>query len=162
MSLAAKFEKGVLIRVFVSVALAGAALMLFLIERSALVQPPEVRQRNVREIALDLDREVDSVLVRFRIEKRWIRKTRIPIPNAELSRTERRVVIPPDVLPVQMNQMLNAMARRYSGRAVASENLKENSITIHIELEGYLVQTIILKPDPELRRTGEKIRQKRA
>ena len=64
-------------------------------------------------------------------------------------------MIPPDVLPVQLNQALNSMARRYHGRAIASENLKENSVTIHIELEGYIVETIILRPSPELRRQAK-------
>lgn len=162
MTIDAKLGRGIFLRLLVSVVLAGAALTLFLMHRATLVQPPEVRQRNVREIVADLDREVDSVLVRFRIERRWIRKTQIPIPNAEISRTERKVSIPPDVLPVQVNQILNTMARKYSGRAIASENLKENTVTIHIELEGYIVQTVVLRPDPELRREGEKERQKRA
>ena len=162
MSIEKKFDKGVFVRLLVSAALAAGALSLFLVHRATLVQPPEVRQRTVREIVADVDREVDTVLAHFQIEKRWIRKQQIPIPNAEISRTERRVLIPPDVLPVQMNQVLNAMARRYHGRAIASENLKENSVTIHIELEGYIVQTIILKPSPELRREAEKEPQKKA
>ena len=116
--------------------------------------PPEARQRSVQEIVADVDREVDTVMAHFRIERKWIRKQLIPIPNAEISRTERRIMIPPDVLPVQMNQALNSMARRYHGRAIASENLKENSVTIHIELEGYIVETIILRPSPELRPAG--------
>ena len=154
MNVDSKLGSGVLLRVLLSVMLAGAALTLFLMHRATLDRPPEVRQHNVRDIVADVDREVDTVLVHFRIEKRWIRKEQIPIPNAEISRTERRVTIPPDVIPVQLNQALNTMARRYNGRAIASENLKENSVTIHIELEGYIVQTIILKPTPDLRRDG--------
>jgi hypothetical protein len=162
MNLAARFGSGVFWRILVSVMLAGAALTLFLMHRATLVRPPEVRQRNVREIVADVDREVDTVLARFQIERRWIRKVEIPIPNAEISRTERRVSIPPEVMPVQVNQVLNAMARRYNGRAIASENLKENSVTIHIELEGYIIQTIVLKPTPDLRRGAAKDRQKKA
>jgi hypothetical protein len=161
MSTAAGPARGVLVRVIVSVALAAAALTLFLLQRSGLERPPEVRQRNVQEMVASIDREVDSVLVRFRIEPRWVRKTQVPIPNAEISRTERRILTPPELVPVQVNQVLNAMARRYAGRAVASENLKENSVTIHIELEGYIVQTLILKPNPDLRREAQARRQKK-
>jgi hypothetical protein len=154
---------GVALRLLASVLLAAAALTLFLLQRATLEKPPEVRQRNVREMVAAIDREVDSVLTRFRVEPRMVRKTQVPIPNAEMSRTERRVSLPPDVVPVQVNQVLNAMARRYSGRAIASENIKENTVTIHIELEGYIVQTIILKPAPAVPpRDGARDRPKKA
>jgi len=39
-----------------------------------------------------------------------------------------------------MNAAFNTMAKRYNGRAVASENLKENYVTIHIETGGSIVQ----------------------
>ncbi len=163
MNVATRFGAGVLFRVLVSAVLAGAALTLFLMHRATLERPSEARQRNVREIVADVDREVDTVLAHFQIDRRWIRKVEIPIPNAEISRTERRVAIPPDVIPVQLNQAFNTMARRYNGRAIASENLKENSVTIHIELEGYIIQTIVLKPNPDLRRDAVgKERQKKA
>jgi len=147
-----KFEKGVVFRFLISLALACSALVLFLVNRTALVKPPEQRQRAVKEIVADVDREVDSVLARFHLEKEWIRKKQISIPNSSIHRTERKIMIPADVLPVQINVALNSMARRYNGRAVASENLKENSVTIHVELEGYIVQTIILRPAPEAKR----------
>jgi hypothetical protein len=161
MSVRPGLARGILVRVIISVGLAAAALTLFLLQRSHLERPPEVRQRNVREMVAAIDREVDTVLVRFRIEPRWVRKSQVPIPNAEISRTERRILTPPELVPVQMNQVLNAMARRYAGRAIASENLKENSVTIHIELEGYIVQTLILKPNPELRREAQTRRPKK-
>lgn len=159
MNVTDKFDKAIIFRFLVSLALATAALVLFLMNRSTLDKPAEKRQRDVKEIVADVDREVDTVLAHFHIEKQWIRKQQIPIPNSQIKRTERKIIIPTDILPVQMNLMLNTMAKRYNGRAIASENLKENSVTIHIELEGYIVQTIILKPSIDLqRRKNEKSR----
>ena len=153
--------RGVLVRVVLSLALASGALVLFLLQRSEVAPPQEVRVRNVREMVGAIDREVDTVLARFALSGRAVRKSVVPIPNTELGRTERRVLTPPGFIPVQLNQALNAMARRYAGRAVASENLKENMVTIHIELEGYIIETIILRPDPAQRRERERSRPKR-
>jgi hypothetical protein len=153
--------RGVLVRVVISVALAAGALTLFLLQRSEVAPPPEVRVRNVREMVGAIDREVDTVLARFQLTGRAIRKSVVPIPNTDLGRTERRVLTPPGFVPVQLNQALNAMARRYAGRAVASENLKENMVTIHIELEGYIIETIVLRPDPSQRHEGGRARAKK-
>lgn len=150
-------DRTVLIRVGVSLLLGGAALGMFFMSRSTLTKSVEAPKKELsKTVAADIDRDVESVLARFRIEKGWIRKTAIPLPNTTVTRIERRVAIPLDVVPLQMNVALNNMAKQYNGRAVASENLKENSVTIHIEMEGYVVQTIILKTDPGLKRSGQK------
>ncbi|MBI1806311.1 MAG: hypothetical protein HYR76_04575 [Ignavibacteria bacterium] len=154
-------DKPVIFRFFTSIALAGLALGLFFMSRPKQAKLPERLQHDIGEIVTGVDRDVDSVLARFHIEKSWIRKKQVPVPNSTISRTERQVLIPHDVLPVQMTLAFNTMARRFDGRAIASENMKENSITIHIELEGYIVQTIILKPMVELKKSKEKPRQPR-
>jgi hypothetical protein len=156
-----QIDKGMIFRVLLSVSLALAALGLFMISRTKSPKPPEQVQRDISTIATDIDREVDSILAGFSIEKQWIKKRQIPIPSTKLLRTERKVLIPIDVLPVQMNLAFNAMAHRYDGRAVASENLKEQTITIHLELERYVLQTIILKPTFNLQRGGRKSGQKK-
>ncbi len=145
-------DKGILRRVAASLVLAGAALALFMVSRGFFAPHPEAAEGSVAIRAGAVDREIDSILARFMIEKQWTRKQAFPIPNSRLTRTERRVMIPASVQPVQMNAALNAMARRFDGRAVASENLTEGTVTIHIELEGFLVETIVLKQNPALRR----------
>jgi hypothetical protein len=107
-------------------------------------------RRDLKAVVDDLDRDVDTVLAHFRIEQRWVRKRQIEIPGTSLYRIERRVQIPQNVLPMQVNLAFNTMAKRYEGRAVGSENLKESTVTIHIGLEGYILQTIVLKPTKEL------------
>ena len=62
---------------------------------------------------------------------------------------------------ISLNVAFNQLAKRYDGRAIASENLKENTVTIHIEIEGYIIQTIIVKPTRDLQRTEKKQHQAR-
>jgi hypothetical protein len=153
MSLGRTAQRRMMIRLAASVFLAAIALWMFFLSRPTLTSPPEPEHKVFSSsLAREVDHEVDAVLARFNIEKRWIRKTEIALPHTDIKRIERRVVIPADIAPLQINVALNTMARQFDGRAVASENLKENSVTIHIELDGYVVQSIILKTNPALKR----------
>jgi len=160
-------DKSILIRIALSIVLAAAALGLFLLnQRKASLQPNteeiQQHQRELSSILGKIDHDVDSILTRFGIEKEWIQKRQLPLEKVQLTRTERRVAIPQQVLPITMNAAFNTLAKRYKGRAVASENLKENTVAIHIEIEGYIIQTIIVKPTSELRRSEKKQRQANA
>ena len=156
MRLSEKFEKGVIFRLLLSIVLACVALGLFLLSRTSLDKPLMQTKEDFAVTQASVDREIDSVLVRFGIEREWVHKRKIALANSTDSRIERRVMIPPTIPSVQMNIALNTMARRYNGRAVATENLKENSVTIHIELEKRIVQTIILVLRTNLKRGGHK------
>lgn len=145
-------DRQTFVRLSIAMILAVVALGLFLLNRPRMSDSVPISQRDLSSTIEDIDKGVDSVLAQFHIERSWTRKRKIPIRNDTEFRIERRIAIPRDVLPLSMNVALNAMARRYHGRAIASENLKENTVTIHIELLGNIIQTIILKTDLELKR----------
>jgi hypothetical protein len=154
------FNTGILVRIALSIMLAGAALGLFWMSKTKLAKPTEqLPPPDISKTLADIDRDVDTVLAHFKIEKAWARKQNVPIPNSNITRTERRIAIPKSIEPMMMNIALSSMAKRYNGRAIASENLKENTVTIHIEVEGYIIQTIILKPTADLKPTEKKGRQ---
>ena len=160
MNIFQRFEKSIIIRLLISAALACIALLLFVISNRTLTTsdghddtlPATTKAEVSSAVANTIDNQVDSVLARFNIERTWIKKKSVPVVNSAVNRIERHVMIPPDVIPVQMNHALNIMAQRFNGKAIASENLKENSVTIHIEMQGYIIQTLILKPNATLRR----------
>ncbi len=146
-----------MVRLVVSITLACVALGLFLMSRTSVGRPDRPSGSGLTPaLVSSIDHDVDTLLAQFRIERAWIRKKVVTVPNSTVSRIERTVAIPGDVLPLQVNLAMNSMAKRYNGRAIASENLKENSVTIHIEMQGYVVQTIILKTNRDLRRSAEK------
>src|ERR1051326_8898795 len=161
-----KLDKPIFFRFLLSVALAGATLALFLNRSKPVTTPPakqiEHTPQDILSTAVEIDREVDSVLSQFKIEKEWSRKRQINIPNTDFFSTERRVWIPMSVQTVQLNLVLNTMAHRYNGRAIASENTKEKSVKIHVVIEGYIVQTIILTHRTDLRRVERRSIQKNA
>ena len=143
-------------QIVIAVAVAGSALTMFVVSRKTISDIERAKLLLTPTIVANIDREVDTVLAHFGIEQAWVKKSSISLANSPIMRVERRVAIPRDVLPVQMNVALSAVAKKYSARAIASENVKENSVTIHIELQGFVVQTIILKMNPALKRTEKK------
>ncbi|HTK82008.1 MAG TPA: hypothetical protein VL633_06930 [Bacteroidota bacterium] len=164
MSILPQQRTSLVIRLVLTVALAAAAFGMYLMSRTGSRQPeaPPPKQEPSQASLSELDREVDAVLSKFKVDRAWVHKAAIPIPNSSLKRIERRIVIPPDIAPVQMNVSLNDMAKRYNARAVASENTKENTVTIHIELDGFLVETIVLRTDMDLKTGGKKGVEKKA
>ncbi|MBI4546993.1 MAG: hypothetical protein HY707_03375, partial [Ignavibacteriae bacterium] len=143
MKLLKEVDKTIIIRISAAVLLAIIALGLFWMNNNKSRYIPKEISQDLIIAAKQIDHEVDSVLVEFDIHKHWGRKRQIAVAKTNLYRTERRMLIPPDALPIQINLALNAMAKRYNGRAIASENMKDNSVTIHIEVDGYIVETVI-------------------
>ena len=147
-----KIEKGTLIRLSLSIALALLAAGLFILNRANEVKTPDELEQEFALSAQTIDKEVDVILDHFGIEKTWVRRKEIKDPRGLFRRVERRVAVPPNIIPALMNRELNSLARRFQGRAVATENLKENSVTIHIILRQIVIQTVILKVNPEIER----------
>ncbi len=150
------FEKGVIFRLLLAAALGCAALALFFLSMPDPERTPDQLRQEFSASLPAIDHEVDSVLTRFGIEQAWVRKRQIAVPEQNFVRTERRVAVPPEVVPAIMNVAFNSMAHRFGGRAVATENVKENSVTIHIELQKVIVQTIILKTSLSLKQIDQK------
>ena len=155
------FDKSIIFRFFIILIMVSITVGLFQVNQSSATTPSGQAHQNISNAANEIDQQVDSVLAQFHIEKSWCRKKEVSIPGTSLNRVERKVLIPPDIIPVQMNQAFNLMAQRYGGRAIGSENLRENSVTIHIKLEGYIIQTIILKTSRDLKRTIDKKQQRK-
>lgn len=104
---------------------------------------------------------VDSMLARSGIKPDAVKKKIITTRDPGIQRTERKLTVAQDLLPVDLNKSLNLMAREYGGRAVGSENLKEGTVTIHIKLDRYVIESITLKtaqaaPSPVPAKTAKK------
>ena len=150
-------DKPIFFRSLLSVVLGIAALGLFILNETAT--KPE--HQDIRITLNQLDAEVDGILARSGVEQKWIRKQAIPLANMNYPRIERRVAVPPEFLPLQLNAVLNSMAHRYNGRAVGTEDLKQHTVSIHIEVERVIVQTIILKTKFDLKGGNRKNDQRK-
>jgi len=144
-------------KIGISVTGAAAVLVLFWANSGRFALDGGASKRDLTpELASSLDRGVDSVLARCNIESRWIKRSSVPVQNSRTELIERKVAIPGDVLPVHVNVAMNVMAKRFNARVVAYENVKENTVTLHIEFNGKTIQKIILKSNNSLQRRDSK------
>ena len=148
------FEKPIIFRSLLIVVLGVAAFVLIWMNQS-MTKQYEADHQDIRITLKQIDTEINNELARAGVEQKWIYKQAILLPNQNFSRIERRVTIPPDFLPLQLNAALNSMAHRYYGRAVGTEDLKQHTVTIHIEMQRVIVQTIILKTKFDLKRKDQ-------
>ncbi|MBI5020327.1 MAG: hypothetical protein HZB59_02730 [Ignavibacteriales bacterium] len=106
---------------------------------------------SLKDRAFKIDAEVDSILIHAKIKPDAIKKKIINTTDPEIKRIERRINIQEDFSVIELNKSLNLMAQKYGGRAIGSENTKEKSVTIHIKLDRYIIESIILKTTKEIK-----------
>jgi hypothetical protein len=148
-------ETSILVRLTLAAGLAGLALALFLLQRSDTVTSSDIRPRTGEEIARilpELDHDIDTILASFGVEPRWIRKRSVPLEGRPVASIERRIVLPPDIVPVRINAGLSGVARQYRALARAGEDVKNRTVTITIAVDGFVCQTLILKTVNDLRK----------
>lgn len=107
--------------------------------------------KSFKDRAFKIDAEVDSILTRAQIKPDARKKKVINTTDPEIKRVERRINVPEDFSTIEFNQALNMMAQKYGGRAIGSENTKEKSVAIHIKLDRYVIESIILKTTKDLK-----------
>ena len=96
-------------------------------------------------IPAQIDKMVDTMLVKYGVDLKRVRKRKIAVPGNEFVRIERQVPLPPSVAMLLMTADFQAMAKQYGGRAIASENSKDNTVTVHIEEDKTILQSLILR-----------------
>lgn len=138
--------------------LAGISFGLYSTKGPAnVVAKPETKEPEFLQINLDaIDVQVDSLLVKHGILLKAVRKKKIQSKESNFVRIERQVPTPTGLVSILMTADFHAMAKRYDGRAIASENLKENTVTIHIEAGRNIVQSLVLKAAPWVYETKTK------
>lgn len=150
-----KIDKGILFRTIISIVLGLGGVAFFLAHQygvgpmgkqvAASEGSPRRQQASAdwREQLPAMDAEIDTAIVHSGIQKWWVKKKLFPVTDANFSRVERRIEVPRELLIIEMNTSLNELAHRYNGRAIASENLREHLVTVHVDIAGFVVQTII-------------------
>ncbi|MBI5476992.1 MAG: hypothetical protein HY964_09700 [Ignavibacteriales bacterium] len=101
--------------------------------------------KSFKDRAFKIDAEVDSILSRAQIKPDAIKKKTINTTDPEIKRIERKINVQENFSTIEFNQAINMMAQKYGGRAIGSENTKEKSVAIHIKLDRYIIETVILK-----------------
>jgi uncharacterized protein YpmB len=140
-------EKALIMRIFVVIILAIACTLLFYVEE---IKEPKLKEQTSGVVQqsytlAEVDSVVEKVLEKFQIDKSWVKRTEITVTGSGQKRIERKVAIPPDIIPALMNVEFKRMVDNYNLQVSATENLKENMVTIHIHDNRKIIETIILK-----------------
>ncbi len=145
-------EKGIFRRIFIAVFLLVILVALFIFEETEKKKMP---RQDINTEAIDtfnnIDSVIESVLAKFDIQENWIKRVEFKIPGTQKTRIERRVQIPPEIIPAIVNLELSRAVKNFNMTVSASENLKENIVTIHIHNENIIIQSIILKTNKNLK-----------
>ncbi len=143
-----KFEQKLISRIFAVLVFSGLSFGLYKANTAPEITKPAIQPRPPEVLKLDLaaiDQSIDSMLVKYGVALKRVRKKKISFPDNDFVRIEREVPVPPKSVMLLMTADFHAMAKRYGGRAIASENLKDNSVTVHIEEEHCIVQSLVLR-----------------
>lgn len=157
-------EKENIIRIFIVIILAfTVVLFVFLGDiDDANKMEKEILPVLPRYTEAELDSAVEGVLEKFDIDQSWIKQSEVQVPGSSTKRIERRVVIPTDLALVVMNVEFKKMAARFNLNATATEDTKENTVTIHIHENKLILQTIVLKPTQNLKRKEKSYQLKKS
>lgn len=148
-SMKRRLEPGVVFRFLVSIVFGSAAIVLFFLNLARVKTEPHLFSKEDWRVALTrVDRDIDSAFVRNGISPDQWKKKVIPIEGAGFSRIERRLEVPAETEYLLVNMELNRLVRAHGARAIGSENSKDHLFTLHIRMGGFVIQSIIVKPQP--------------
>jgi hypothetical protein len=95
-----------------------------------------------QSVRKEIDAVIDTLLMKYRIEKEWVKSWQVQTPEKGFLRSERRVLVPPDFVSLSFNLDLNRMLSDYGARAIASERTKESIVTMHVVKESTVLETL--------------------
>ena len=129
--------------------LAACAFLLFIAQRYEAEGGAGLRARKGPTEA-DITTDIDSLLQRQHIHREWVKSWQVKTPERRFIRLERRVFVPKGFLSLKFNLELSRMLSKYGARVVATEHARENIVTMHVILSGFIVQTVAFVENPEL------------
>lgn len=94
-----------------------------------------------------IDIAIDSLLSRYGITARQVRKWQVRTGDGMTARTERRALVPPELATVEMNRDLSRAVSAFNGHVVGTERTKESVVVLHVVVRGTTVQSVSLVTD---------------
>jgi len=98
-----------------------------------------------------IDTAIDTLLNRYQIENRWVKSWNVLTPDRRFIRSERRAYVPPRFISLDFNHDLSGELAKFGARVIATERTKESTVSMHVVVDGMIVETIVfvLKRDLE-------------
>ena len=139
------------LRVIVAVMLLASCFVLFMANRvtEKIEGKSLLKEAELRPFLLEINQSVDTLLDRYEIDRKWVASWNVMSRDRRFIRVERRVYVPPQFISLDFNHDLSRALAKYGARVVATERTKEMSVSMHIILNGMIVESItfVLKRD---------------
>jgi hypothetical protein len=133
--------------------LVTGSLVLFMANRvtEKIEKKSALREAQSHPLSKPIANAIDTLLHRYQIKNRWVKSWNVLTPDRRLIRSERRVYVPPRFISLDFNHDLSRELARFDARVVATERTKESTVSMHVIVEGMIVESIIfvLKRDLE-------------
>lgn len=97
----------------------------------------------------EIARIVEQLLTEHRGEIAGGRIWKVHAPGSAVSRTEHRVLVPPEFDSIDFNHALAQRLAPAGAKIVATERSKEATVTMHVVVGGATVYSLTLVTDPE-------------
>jgi hypothetical protein len=133
--------------------LVTGSLVLFMANRvtEKIEKKSALREAQSHPLSKPIANAIDTLLHRYQIKNRWVKSWNVLTPDRRLIRSERRVYVPPRFISLDFNHDLSRELARFGARVVATERTKESTVSMHVVVDGMIVESIIfvLKRDLE-------------
>ena len=131
--------------------LAVGSLVLFMANRvtEKIEKKSALKEAQFHPLLKLINTTVDPLLNRYEIENRWVRSWNVLTRDRRFIRSERRVYVPPRFISLDFNHDLSRELARFDARVIATERTKESTVSMHIVVDGMIVESImfVLKRD---------------
>ena len=135
-------EKASFVRIFILVLLSGIITYFIYFQK---IQIKPVVARNNTQTVFDLDSLLNTVLDKYNITKKDIKKREYRFENIDFVRREFLIPIPKDTFILNIHLDLKNELSKYNLKISGAENTKNKSTTLFIEKNKKIIANIVLK-----------------
>ncbi len=102
-----------------------------------------------RQGSADVDQAIDTLLARYHVDPKTVRRWSILTPDKATLRREIRADVPPAFLSLGFNHDLSREVAPLGARVIATEHSKEQTVTMHVRKDGVVTRTLVFRTVPE-------------
>jgi hypothetical protein len=131
-------------RLKIAGALATMTILLFAADRflPSFAVDSSLLRENERNVGLAVGRALDSLLVRYGIDRSAVSTWQVHSAERKFTRIEQRVFVSPEFVSLQFNHDLAELVAPLDLRIVGTERAKENIVTMHIVQSGLTIRSV--------------------
>ena len=133
--------------------MAVGSIVLFMANRvtDKIEKKAVLKEVLARPLLKEVDTIIDTLLDRYQIDRKWVNSWSVWTPEKRFIREERRIYVPPSFISLDFNHDLSRALAKYDVRVVATERMKESTVSMHVLNDGMIIESILFVVNRELK-----------